>query len=63
MSRYLTIRQTAATGILTEGRLRTMQKEGLLPGIMAGKRFLVNVDALAELLDKQSRENAREVRP
>lgn len=50
-----TIRQTAALGILSEHRLRLMVAAGECPGIQTGNRFLINVDALAELLDRQSR--------
>lgn len=59
MPTFKTIRQTAATGILTEHRIRLMVEQGICPGISTGNRFLVNVDALAELLDKQSREGAK----
>ena len=55
MPTFKTIRQTAALGILTEHRLRLMVAQGVCPGIRTGNRFLVNVDALVELLDKQSR--------
>lgn len=55
MSTFKTIRQTAATGILTEFRLRIMQKTGKLPGIQVGNRFLVNVDQLVEQLERESR--------
>ena len=55
MPTFKTIRQTAATGILSEHRLRLMQKQGLLPGVRAGNRFLVNVEALVELLNAESR--------
>lgn len=60
MSTFKTIRQTAATGILTEHRLRLMVAQGNCPGIRTGNRFLVNIDALAELLDRQSREVVKE---
>lgn len=56
MPTFKTIRQTAATGLLTEHRLRLMVAQGTCPGIRTGNRFLINVEALAELLDKQSRE-------
>lgn len=36
-----------------------MQKQGILPGIQAGNRFLVNVSALVELLDSMSRKEAK----
>lgn len=55
MPTFKTIRQTAATGILSEHRLRLMVAAGTCPGIRTGNRFLVNVDALAELLDEESR--------
>lgn len=52
---FRTIRQTAALGILSEHRLRLMVAAGECPGIQAGNRFLVNVSALTEQLDRQSR--------
>lgn len=55
MPEFKTIRQTAATGILSEHRLRLLVAEGKCPGIRTGNRFLVNVPALAEMLDKESR--------
>ena len=55
MPTFKTIRQTAATGILSEHRLRLMQRQGLLPGIQAGNRFLINVEALAEMLNAESK--------
>lgn len=59
MPNFKTIRQAAATGILTEHRIRLMVAAGTCPGIRAGNRFLVNMDALAEMLDRESRK-ARE---
>jgi hypothetical protein len=55
MTSYKTIRQTAATGIMTEHYLRRMVEDGRCPGIYSGNRFLINVEALAEQLDKESR--------
>lgn len=52
---FKTIRQTAATGILSEHRLRLMVAQGVCPGIKTGNRFLINVSALAEMLDEESR--------
>lgn len=54
-----TIRQTAALGMLSEHRLRLMQREGTLPGVFVGNRFLVNVDALCERLNAESLANVR----
>jgi hypothetical protein len=61
MPEFKTIRQTAATGILSEHRIRLMVAAGQCPGIKTGNRFLVNVSALAEMLDAESRKT-KEVR-
>ena len=55
MSTFKTIRQVAALGVLPEYRIRLLVAQGKCPGIYAGNRFLVNVEALAEMLDLQSR--------
>lgn len=65
MPKFLTIRQVAATGMITEHRLRIMVAQGMCPGFKTGNRFLVNLDALAEQLDAESRAavvGAKEVR-
>lgn len=54
-NRFLTIRECARTGILTEHHLRLMEKEKRLPGIYAGNRFKVNYHLLVEQLDRESR--------
>lgn len=52
---FLSIRKTAETGILPESLLRQMQKQGKLPGIQSGVKFLVNYTLLIEMLnDKDS---------
>ena len=56
MSTFKTIRQTAALGVLPEHRIRLLVAQGKCPGIYTGNRFMVNVDALTDFLDKQSRE-------
>ena len=54
----LTIRQTAKTaGLLSEHRLRLMEKQGKLPGVRVGNRFMVNVDLLTELINRESAAN------
>lgn len=58
MTNFKTIRQTAATGLITEYFLRQLVARGECPGIRSGNRFLVNVPALAEQLDAQSRATA-----
>lgn len=52
---YGTIRQTAATGILPEHRLRLMLKAGELPGFYAGNRFMVDMNQLVTILAEKSR--------
>ncbi len=54
---FRTIRQTAAVGILNEHRLRKMHKEGKLPGIYSGNRFLVDQSALEQLLHNEAIKN------
>ena len=53
---FKTVRQTARQGIAPENLNRRLVAQGKCPGIYSGTRFLVNVEALAEQLDKQSRE-------
>lgn len=55
MPTFKTIRQTAATGIMTEHYLRQLVAAGRCPGVYTGNRFLINVEALAEQLDAESR--------
>lgn len=55
MPNFKTVRQTAALGYLSEHHLRLLIAQGKCPGIRSGNRFLVNVDALAEMLDGESR--------
>lgn len=46
----MTIREVAGTGLLSEYALRLMQRSGTLPGIAVGSRYLVNYEALQDLL-------------
>ena len=55
MPNFRTIRQTAESGLLSEHRLRILVAKGECPGIYAGNRFLVNVTALSEMLEAQSK--------
>ena len=59
--KFLTIRQTAATGVMSEYYLRLLVAQGKCPGVYSGNRFLINVDALTEQLDTESRQNCKEV--
>lgn len=54
---YLTIRQTAAKGIISEFQLRSMLKAGELPGFYVGSHFRVNVPMLIDKLDAMSAVN------
>lgn len=51
--RFLTIRQTAATNILPEACLRRMARDGTLPGLYSGRKFLVNFDLLIAQLNSE----------
>lgn len=55
MPTFKTIRKTAATGIMTEHYIRSLVAQGKCPGIKSGNRFLVNIEALSEQLDAESR--------
>ena len=53
--KFVPIRKLAESGFLTESRLRKMHKQGKLPGIWCGKKFLVNFPLLNEELDRESK--------
>ena len=48
---FYTIRQVAATGVLTEHALRLMSKQGRLPQVMNGNRVLINFNLLQEWIN------------
>lgn len=54
--RMLSIAQTAKTGILSEYTLRLYAKQKKLPGVYTGRKFLVNYDALCEMLNRAGAE-------
>ena len=56
---FMTIRETAQTGILSEHSLRLLQKQGRIPFIMVGTKCLINYPLLLEQLNKESTDNAR----
>lgn len=47
---FLTIRQTAARGILPEHALRVLSKQNRLPQIKIGSKVLINYQKLLEQL-------------
>lgn len=55
MPKFLTIRQTARTGLAAESFIRLLVAQGRRPGIRSGNRFYVNYEALCEMLDDESR--------
>ncbi len=58
LPKFLTIREAARTGLMKEYQLRCLLAQGRLPGIYTGTKrrtFLVNLGALAEQLDRESR--------
>lgn len=55
--KYLTIRQTAERGIITEFQLGKMLRSGELPGFYSGKTYKVNVPMLIDKLDAMSAVN------
>ena len=52
---FMTIRETARTGILSEYTLRLMQKQGKIPCIMCGNKCMVNYPLLLEQLNTDSK--------
>ena len=51
LPRMRTIREIAATGLLSEYSLRLMEKQGKLPCIHVGKKCLINLDLLIQQLN------------
>ena len=47
----ISMRQAGRRGPLSEFRLRILQKQGKLPGIFCGRKFLVNYDRLIAMLN------------
>lgn len=51
LPRFMTIKQTANTGILPENCLRKMARRGELPAIKTGNKTLINFDKLVLMLN------------
>ena len=49
--RFLTIRQTAQAGPLSEYALRLLEKQGKLPCIYSGRKCLINYDVFIAQLN------------
>ncbi len=52
--KFLTVREVAATGILTEYAIRLLLKQKKIPAIYINRKALINYPLLLESLDKQS---------
>ena len=60
MPQFKTIRQVAASGLISEHYLRGLVARNECPGFRSGNRFLVNVAQLKEKLNEMSRREAGE---
>ena len=47
----MTIRQIAATGILSEHAIRMLVKAGKIPHLTVGKKVLINLDTVLKMLE------------
>lgn len=54
-TKFPSIREAARRGPLSEHCLRIMLKDGRLPGVYSGKKFLVNYELLLKQLDVADR--------
>lgn len=57
MNGYVSIKQAANEGILPEYRLRMRLKQKQLPGVYCGTKFMINREALIEMLQAESLAN------
>lgn len=55
--KFMTIRETSRAGYWPESGLRRLRKQGKLPGVYSGGRFMVNIPLLVEMLDSESQRN------
>lgn len=53
---FQTVRQVARYLEIPESFVRRLVAQGVCPGVYSGNRFLVNVDALREYLEAESRQ-------
>lgn len=54
--RFMSIREIAKTGLLSEYTLRLMEKQKQLPCVYTGRKCLVNFDKLVEQLNSPTPE-------
>ncbi len=53
---FQTVRQVARYLEIPESFVRRLVAQGVCPGVYSGNRFLVNVEALREYLEAESRQ-------
>lgn len=58
MTNLQTIKAAAKLGILPEHRMRELLKQGRLPGVYNGRKFLVNLPLLAAQIEQESLKNS-----
>ena len=51
MPKMMTIRQIAATGILSEHAIRMLVKAGKIPHLTVGKKVLINYNTVVKMLE------------
>ena len=54
MKKFMTIREVAQTGLISEHYLRLREKQHRLPCVYSGKKCMVNYPLLVEQLDAES---------
>ena len=54
--RFMSIREVAKTGLLTEYTLRLMEKQKQLPCVYTGRKCLINFDRLVAQLNSSTPE-------
>lgn len=54
MKKFMSIREVARTGLISEYYLRLMEKQNRLPCIYSGKKCMINYPLLVEQLDLES---------
>ena len=59
MKEFVSIREAARAGILSEYSLRRLEAQGRLPGVYVGPKKPINVPLLREQLNRESAANAR----
>lgn len=50
--KFMTIRETARTGILAECTLRRLVREGKIPHIMIGNKAMIDYNKLVKILNE-----------